>query len=237
MTPTAVIERAPTSYSGVRRGMADMAPAALGLIPFATMIGVAIVEGRVSDLTGYLGGVLVAGGSAHLAVIGAIDVGAGLLAAVVTAVLIQARGLAYGMALAPKLAGQPRWFRWIASYMLVDQVFVLADAAAHEEPRWFRQYYLSGAALLWVTYFGGLLVGMVLGPVIPESSPLPVVIPMMFAAMLGPTLTSARSVVAAAVAVVTIFTLGPVLPEGAGMVVAMIAGTAAGVATGRILRD
>jgi predicted branched-subunit amino acid permease len=234
---TVVVEAPRSVRSGTVTGIVDMAPIALGILPFATMIGVTIAEGAVSDTVGFLGGLLVAGGSAHLAVVGAIDVGAGILAAVVTAAMIQARGIAYGAALAPRLAGQPAWFRWLASYLLVDQMFVLGDAAPDRGDRWFRRYYLSAGAVLWAGYFAGVGAGMVLGPVIPEGSPLPIVVPMLFAAMLGPTLSSLRSVVAASVAIATGLALGPMLPDGAGMVLAIVAGTAAGVVTGRLSDD
>jgi predicted branched-subunit amino acid permease len=235
MTATA-IRATPVDTSGTRAGLVAIVPVALGILPFATMVGVAISESSVSDVVGYIGGLLVAGGSAQIAVVGSIDVGAGLLASVATAMLIQARGIVYGASLAPKLAGQPRWFRWLASYMLVDQMFALADAVDGRDHRWFRQFYVTAGVSLWIAYFGGVMAGMLMGPVIGEGSPLPMVIPMLFASLLGPTLRSVRSVAAAVVAVITSVVIGPFLPAGVGMVAAIVAGSGAGVVVGRMRR-
>jgi predicted branched-subunit amino acid permease len=222
---TAVIER--KSDHGVVDGMRHMAPGALGVVPFAVIIGVAITESPISDPVGFIGGLLVAGGSAHLALTGSIAVGAGVLTTVMTALLINARGLIYGAALAPAMRSQPRWFRWLAAYGLVDQVFALVTSVLDRGDRYVRSYYLGAMGLIWTIYMAAVATGMLLGPVIPAAWPLGVTVPIIFVTMLAPTVKGKPAQTAATVGM-AVAVFGSALPAGIGLVLAIIAGTVAG---------
>ena len=211
-------------------GVREMLPAAVGVLPFATMIGVAIGASPMSELGGWISGLIVAGGSAHLAVTASITVGAGFVATVLTALLINSRSLIYGALLAPALRSQPRWFRWVASYALVDQLYALASTVAHRDDRYVRHYYLGAMTVLWTSYMTGVGAGVVAGPVIPSSIPLSLAIPIMFLSMAIPSMTTTPARVAAGVGL-TAAILGASLPAGLGMVVAIVVGTAAGALT------
>jgi predicted branched-subunit amino acid permease len=200
------------------------------VVPFATVIGVAIAESPLSNPLGYVAGLLVAGGSAHLALTGSIAVGAGMLTTVVTALLINARGVIYGAALAPAMRTQPRWFRWVAAYGLVDQVFALVSAVLDRGDRYVRSYYLGAMGLIWTVYMAAVATGLLLGPVIPASWPLGATIPIVFVAMLAPAVRSVPAVAASVVAL-TLAVMGTGLPSGIGLVVAIVSGTAAGAMT------
>lgn len=211
-------------------GVRDMLPAAVGVLPFATMIGVAIGASPMSDFGGWISGLIVAGGSAHLAATASITVGTGFLATVLTALLINSRSLIYGALLAPALRSQPRWFRWVASYALVDQLYALTSTVSNRDDRYVRHHYLGAMAVLWSAYMTGVGAGIVAGPVIPTSIPLSLAIPIMFLSMAIPSVTSRPARVAAAVGM-TAAILGATLPAGVGMLVAIVAGTAAGAIT------
>jgi predicted branched-subunit amino acid permease len=205
-----------------------MMPAAIGVLPFATMIGVAIGDSPMSEMVGFVGGLVIAGGSAHLAATTSITVGAGLFVTVATALLIHARGLIYSAALAPAMRSQPRWFRWVAAYGLVDQMFVLASAVADRSREYVRTYYIAAMTLLWTAYIGGVGVGLLAGPVIPPWIPLGISIPVIFLVMLVPTLDRTPAH-AAAIVGMTVAALGSGLPSGFGLIVGIAAGTVAGV--------
>jgi predicted branched-subunit amino acid permease len=214
-------------------GVREMIPAAVGVLPFATMIGVAIGASPMSELGGWVSGLIVAGGSAHLAVTASITVGTGFMATVLTALLINSRSLIYGALLAPSLQSQPRWFRWVAAYSLVDQLYALASSVENRDDRYVRHHYLGAMAILWSAYMIGVGAGVVAGPVIPASIPLSLAIPIMFLSMAIPSVTSRAAKVAAGVGM-TAAILGASLPAGVGMVVAIVVGTAAGaLAEGR----
>lgn len=220
--------RADTSATGALDGFKQMVPAALGVLPFATMIGVALGESPVSNFAGYVGGFFVAGGSAHLAAIGSMSVGTGMVATIVTALMINARGLVYGAALGPAFRSQPKWFRWVAAYSLVDQMFAVVGGVLERDDRYVRSFYVGAMSVLWTAYFGGVAIGMTVGPVIPSSIPLALCIPVLFLTMLVPGVKS-RPSYAAAVVGLAVAILGSDLPSGVGLVAAIVLGTVAGV--------
>jgi predicted branched-subunit amino acid permease len=217
----------------VSDGLKQMFPVAVGVLPFATMIGVAIGNSPLSQIGGWLSGLVVSGGSAHLAITASLTVGTSFVATVVTALIINSRTLIYGALLGPALRSQPRWFKWVAAYALVDQLYALVSTVTDRSARYVRHYYLAAMTILWSAYMLGVGAGVVLGPVIPASWPLGLAVPIMFLAMLMPSL-STRPAQVAAVSAMAAAMAGSVLPAGVGMIGAIVVGTAAGaVAEGR----
>ena len=59
------------------------------------------------------------------------------MAAVVgTALVVNARHLMYSAALAPTFQSQPRWFRWLGPYLLIDQLFALTTVRPEGRAGW-----------------------------------------------------------------------------------------------------
>jgi len=88
-------------------------------------------------LTGYDGGALLAPIPLSRA-----QVTASLLI-VATAAVINLRHLMYGGALSPRFRGQPRWFRLLGPYFLLDQVFALTSVRTELDDDDWRRYYLA----------------------------------------------------------------------------------------------
>jgi predicted branched-subunit amino acid permease len=205
-------------------GARDIVPAVIGVIPLAVLIGVTVVDSPISPLVGWLAGPIIAGGSAHLAILGGI--GGSAMAAVASGLLVNVRGLIYSAALGPVFAGQPRWFRWLAPYVLVDQSFALAMTQTHRPQAWMRRYYLTATAILYTAYVAAITVGVLIGPVIPPDSPVSLAIPIMFATILLGGLEDRSALTSAGLAAVVAL-LGGRLPAGLGLIAAVVAGTTA----------
>lgn len=229
---TAVAARSHRVAGAMADGFRDMFPAAVGVLPFAVMIGVAVGASPMSDLGGWVSGLVIAGGSAHLAIASSITVGAGFVATVATALAINARSLIYGALLAPSMRTQPRWFQWFVSYSLVDQIYALVATVAHRDDRYVRRYHVAAMSTMWSAYMLGVGTGVVMGPVIPAAIPLSLSIPIIFLAMVIPTVTDRPAKVAAMVAMALAAATSS-LPAGTGMLVAIVAGTASGAITER----
>ena len=95
------------------------------------------------------------GGASQLALV-TVAGSASLWALCVAVLVINSRHIMYSAALASAFREQPRWFRWLAPWFLVDQIFALASVRPSHDPDSFRGYYLSCA----VVFFG---VGVELG--------------------------------------------------------------------------
>lgn len=224
------------SENSVSSGIRDMVPMMLAALPFGLTIGASIVETAIDNVAGWLGGPLIAAGSAHLAVVTLIDGPASGVAVVLTALIINARLAGYSAALAATFRGQPAWFRWLASYFLIDQTFALATTKLNRPASWFRRYYLAAMLTLLLPWIVAISVGMVAGPILPESWDLWLAAPLMFAGMTASAATDRPAVIAASVAGGSALLLAG-LPSGTGLLVAIVAGALAGARASRERRS
>ena len=110
--------------------------------------------------------------------------GAAVSAAVTTTLIVTARHILYSVTLAPRFQAQPRWFRWLGPYVLIDQVFALTQVRDLSDDTDFRHYYLAAGVTFWVMWavFTGL--GIILAPIIPASIGIEIAITLMFLGLL-----------------------------------------------------
>jgi predicted branched-subunit amino acid permease len=174
------------------------------------------------------------GGSAHLAAISLLDSGAGMLTVLITVIVINARLLVYSASIGSRLRYQPRWFRWVAPYFLVDQMFALTFKRLDTgvSAGWLRWYYLTAGLALGAVWLPAIAVGVVAGPVIPESWHLSYAMPVMLIGLLAPSLVNRPAWIAAGVgASVAVLLIG--MPHGLHLLIATAAGASAGIAAER----
>ncbi len=157
--------------------------------------------------------------------------------AIITAVLvINTRHLMYSAAMAPSFRQQPRWMRWFAPFLMVDQVFALAALQTHRTPADFRRYYLTVAIALYLVWNTVVPLGMLIGPVVPESWRLDYAPPIMFA---GLTMFAVKKVPAGVAAIVggivSLMAVG--LRDRLGIVVGAVAGVIAGAIAEQIISN
>lgn len=206
-----------------------MAPLWVGAAPFGLLIGVAIAESAaVPDLAGWLSSSLIFGGAAQLTAISLLASGAPAASAVAGALVVNARHVMYSAAVVPRFREQPRWFRWIGPYLLIDQLFALVSVRPDDEtPGFWRRYYLGGGVFAWTLWQLVVGIGVLAGPVIPADVSFEFAIPLLFIGLVVPTLIRRPAVVAAVVGFgVTALTLG--LPNRSGMIVGGLVGAVAG---------
>lgn len=206
--------------------MRHFAPMLLGLVPFGVVLGVTVVETQVPNWAGFLSGPLIFGGSAQLVSITLLGEGAPAASALAAALVVNARHVMYSAALVPKFRGQPRWFRWIGAYLMIDQVFALTSVRDDEPDHW-RAYYLGIGTLAFVSWLLAMGSGMLLGSFLPEGVDLEFAIPLMFVGLLVPSLVRRPPVVAAVVGVIAAAAFAWV-PNRGGILIGGAAGMLAG---------
>jgi predicted branched-subunit amino acid permease len=120
--------------------------------------------------------------------------GAGLLAVVGSALLVNARLLIYSAALAPRCRAQPTWFRLVAPHFIIDQTYLSAlDRPGHAGRR-FRAYWLwlgLGVMAVWSAAVG---IGVLVGPRLPSLPHLTLAGTALFVGMLMPRIRDRPSV-------------------------------------------
>jgi len=221
----------PTPAAGVSAGLRDMAPVTVAVIPLAMVLGVTIDASVVPDLLGAAMAPVLYAGSANFAAISVLDAGGTALTAAFTALVVNARFTMYGAALAHRFRDQPRWFRWLAPWFIIDQTFALSSARTERDAAWFRAYWFAAAGLIGVVYTTMVAIGILLGPIVPGGIGLEFTVPALFTA-LGVTQVRDRPALAAAVAAAAVTVLALDLPNGLGL----LAGALAGATTGAVAR-
>jgi predicted branched-subunit amino acid permease len=245
--PNAILERS-RRVSGHRRGMTstthpvaethersatrslasvaarDVAAVSPGVIAFGLTLGVTVVTQHSGTAAAIIGSALVFGGSAQLTTISTLYLGAGVITAVLSGALVNARIMLYGAALEPWFRDQPRWFRLLAPHFIIDQTYLSAIAHTEIRGRDFRRYWALAGVLVLLSWTGSIVVGLALGPVLPPLPHLALVATALFVAMLVPKLVDRTTVVAAVVAAAAALLVGRLVPE-----LGILGGTAAGV--------
>lgn len=207
----------------VRAGVVGMVPIAVAYVPFALTVGSAVGADR-SPGAAWFGTWTIYGGSAQLAVLQNLG-HAGVLMAVVTGLVINARMLVYSSSLAADWRAQPRWFRLTTAATLIDPTWAAGRYAIdhYGTPREQREYYLGSAAALTLIWVGAVTIGALAGSRLDHTVDLSVTGPLCLVALVGPRLAARASRMPVAVAGATALALSWA-PAGVPIIAAVIAG-------------
>jgi branched chain amino acid efflux pump len=217
------------------RAARDAVPLLIGALPFGVLMGLTIVEAEaVNNIVGWLSSVLIFAGAAQIAMTSLLGSGGSILLAIVVGLVINARHMMYSAALTPRFRTQPRWFRILAPYWLIDQVFALIDTQIDDDmtDRDFRIYWLTIAVTFYTMWHVFVTTGMFLGPIIPDSWPVEFGVPAMFIGIVVPALKTRPAAVAAVVGALVGATAST-LPLGLGLLVGGLVGIVAGTVADR----
>lgn len=210
-------------------GAKAVSPILLGALPFGLIVGVTIAGTDINNWVGWSTSWIVFAGAAQLILIELLNSGSLAAVAIATPLVINARHAMYSAALAPhfgKLSGADRL--WLP-YLLTDQAFVIA--ASRYEPdsdaETVKYFYLGVGLTMWIGWQIATIVGITLGAQVPAEWSLDFTIPLVFLGLLAPAVSTRPGLVAAIVGGgVAVLSLD--LPNGTGIIVAAVAGVAAG---------
>jgi len=217
-----------------------------GLVTTAAGIGVAVgvygvsfgvlaVAAGLSPAQAAVMSMLVFTGASQLAFVGVLAAGGGALAAVGPAVMLALRNAAYGLSLAPILAGRLRK-RALAAQFVIDET--TAMARAQDDAVTARRAFLLTGISVWLCWSAGTVGGALLGGALgdPRALGLDAMFPAAFLALLAPQLrragAPAAAVAGAAIAVVVL----PFAPAGVP-VIAALAGVVPGLLVAKGVRS
>jgi 4-azaleucine resistance transporter AzlC len=160
------------------------------------------------------------GGSAQFAVVSILDEGGSVAAAIVAALLLNARYAAIGISVAPLFHGS--LFRRVAeSQVVVDESWAVS---ARPDGSFDRRVLLGAGLTLYVLWVLGTAVGVVGGGALgdPERLGLDAAFPALFLALLARQLRTRRAVLAALAGGGIALVLLPFAPPGIPIVVAVL---------------
>ncbi|AAV46792.1 4-azaleucine resistance transporter AzlC [Haloarcula quadrata] len=214
-----------------RRGVRDVAPLLLGIIPFGLVAGIATVNAGLGLPAAVGLSVVVFAGASQLAALELLGQNAPLTVVVATAVVINLRLLMYSASIAPYFRNFTGRWKAMLAYVLTDQAYALSVASYRSDSETDRKwYYLGVAVTLWAVWQVTTIAGALLGTGVPDAWGLEFAIPLVFLAILVPAIEDAATAVAAAVGG-AIAVVGAGLPLNLGLLVAAGVGITAGVLT------
>ncbi len=213
-------------------GVMSVGTLIVGVIPFGLVFGVAAADGGLSllEMLGFSVGIFA--GASQIAALELLIDGSPVWLAAVTALVINLRMLMYSASLAPYFAHVPLGQRLGGAYLLSDQAYAVSVIRFEDDwPIGKRfSFYLGAGVALWTAWQITTSAGLLLGKGLPDDVALDFAIPLVFLALLLPTLQSAPTVLAAlAAGLVATAAAG----GGAGDV-SILVGALCGVAVGGI---
>ena len=156
-------------------GVRQMAPQSLGIAAWGLMTGVAMVKSGMSIVEALAMAVFVYAGSAQLAAIPLLLVGAPMWVILATAFCVNLRFVVFSLHLRSYLVHLPRFERLLTGYLTTDITYVLfvqrfTQPGQTEAARAAQQAYLAGNACVnWSNWVGSSIIGMALANFIPTA--------------------------------------------------------------------
>lgn len=212
-------------------GARTVAPVLIGILPFALIAGMVAVRLGLSPWVASGLSLFVFAGAAQLATIQLLYEGAPLVIILITAFFINLRFMMYSASIAPYFRGARAGTRAALAYFLTDQPYVFGLYGFAERDGLGRRiaFYLGVALPLWTCWQTGTIVGALAGARLPDAWQLEFAVPLVFLAMIVPSLRDKANVAAAAVGGIVALA-GHTLPWNLGLILGALAGIAGGVA-------
>jgi len=210
-------------------GLKAVAPLMPGSAAFGLAFGALVPVTGINPWTGVYASATVVAGASQISVIESVRAGAPAVIAILTALIINARFALYSAALGPVFSAFPRRWKLGLAHLMTDQAAVVALQHADEYPDPVRRrWFVVGGALPFVAvWIIGSVAGIVTGPIIPEAWNIGFIVPLMFIAVMVPTLRRSEDMVALGITGVVVL-LSRGLPFGLNVLVGIVSGIVLG---------
>jgi 4-azaleucine resistance transporter AzlC len=213
-------QRAVPRRRGYRAGARAVAPLIPAVLAFGASFGVLSQAAGFGAAASIIMSLTTFAGSAQFAIVSVLGAGGTVAAAIVAAVLLNARYGPMALSAAPVFRGG-RLRRLLEAQLLVDESWALAQRDGHFD----RQLMIGAGLGLYVAWSTGTAVGVLAGDSLgdPATLGLDAAFPALFLALLVPLLRNREAVIAAVAGAGIALALTPITPAG----IPVIAATAA----------
>jgi len=204
----------------------DIGAVALALVVVGASFGaIAVASGLPVWMPVFMSLVVFAGGSQFMAV-GVVAAGGSPVAAVLAGLVLNARHLPFGLAVAD-LLGRNWLARMVGAHVMIDES--VAFALAQRDPARARAAYWASGILLFAAWNPAVLLGALLGEALgdPGAFGLDAAFPAALLALLLPSLRDVPALRAAVTGAVVALVTTPLLPAGLPVLLALLGVAAA----------
>ena len=168
------------------RGIADVLPHMLSVIPFGIITGAIGIELGFDPILVYATSLIIFGGASQIIFMQLLSGGASSLVAITSVGVINSRHLLYGAVLSEYLEKLSFIKKLFISYFIVDQGFAESNKYLKKNNSQINLHYhvLGGGITLWFFWQISTISGIILGSFIPEELGLKFAIPLTFLAII-----------------------------------------------------
>ena len=167
------------------KGMFDIAPHMLSVIPFGVICGAIGVELGFNPYLVYAMSIIIFGGASQIVFLQLLSGGASSIVAVTSVGIINSRHLLYGAVLSEYLEKLSFIKKLFISYVVVDQGFAESNRffKKNKTEKYLHFHLLGTGVTMWVCWQIATLAGIILGSFVPEELGLKFAIPLTFIAI------------------------------------------------------
>lgn len=210
-------------------GVRTVAPVLPGTIPFGMIVGAAAASIGLPAVKATVMSLAFFAGASQLTAIQLITENAPAAIIVFTALVINVRYLVVSAGIAPYFRNFTTRWKCLLGYLLTTTGYVLAVAEYEDDPTTNRRAYYLGVHLpLWFAWQASFIVGLVLGARVPPSLQLDFAFPLVFLAVLFPSLDDRTAEITASIAGIVALSAG-VVPFSLELILAVIVGVGGGL--------
>jgi 4-azaleucine resistance transporter AzlC len=212
------VSERPNDEPSLRDGVRAVGPYAIAVLGFGIPFGVLARASGFGVLAPIVMSATTFAGSAQFAAVSIVGDGGTVVAAIVAALLLNARYAPVGVSVARELTGSPV-ARFVHAQLVVDENWALASRG---DGRYARGILLGAGIVLYVSWIVGTAVGATFGRAFgdPSSLGLDAAFPALFLALLVPQVRGRRPLQAAILGAAIALLLTPIAPAGVPIVAA-----------------
>ena len=153
---------------GFFRGVQDMLPLSVAVIPWAVLAGSAAINAGLSMLQAVGMSALVFAGAAQLVSLSMLMTGASLLSILLTVFFLTSQHFIYALSLRPEVTPWPLRRRLSIGFLLTDELY--ATAMLKQKPSY--AYMLGAGFSFYLSWVGFSVIGILLAHSVPDLSKL-----------------------------------------------------------------
>jgi 4-azaleucine resistance transporter AzlC len=213
-------------------GIKDELPILVGVIPFGMIYGISALAAGFDPAGAQAMSSIIFAGSSQFVLVQLVQANAPLAVMLVTGFVVNLRHALYSASLSPYTRQLPLWWKVILSYLLTDEAYAVAiihygqpEDTASAPKHW---YFFGAGLLLWSGWQASTAIGVFLGAKVPPEWGLDFTLPLIFIALVVPTLKDRGSILAATAAGITAVAASA-LPFKLGLLSAALVGILVGL--------
>jgi len=167
------------------KGISDVSPLMIPVVPFGLIFGVLSLEIGFSPLETIGMSLIVFGGASQIVLLQLFSGGASSLVIISSVGAVNSRHMLYGAVVSEYLSDLKLIWKIIISYFLIDQAFAVSNEYFKKNKEKNNYFHLvGGGATCWIIWQSTTFLGIILGSAIPEELGLSFAVPLTFLALL-----------------------------------------------------